>query len=255
MLYTISQLTQAASTRCGRVYAQSSTTAARCAEQKTVLDVLHECHSIPCSRFTVLPGFHTVCQQGLQACRLSRRSLLAFACRALSCAIELLAQFHLHGPAGATALRTTWLLRETLCVKDEILKKLEGQQNITFNLDAWTDNAGHSVYACNIVFSDRQIAQWACEDKSSESHTAEYLAGDAHETNQFWARVTVILLCDSLAIQLYCGILRADLIMKWITEIGRERVGGLVTDNAANIKKARELTVAAEGFTHILEMR
>ena len=43
--------------------------------------------------------------------------------------------------------------------------------------------------------------------------------------------------------------------MKWITEIGKERVGGLVTDNAANIKKARELTVAAEGFTHILEMR
>ena len=44
-------------------------------------------------------------------------------------------------------------------------------------------------------------------------------------------------------------------MLKEISEIGPERVGGLVTDNAANIKEGRELTVATEGFTHILEMR
>ena len=44
-------------------------------------------------------------------------------------------------------------------------------------------------------------------------------------------------------------------MVKWIGEIGPERVIGLVTDNAANIRLGRELTVATEGFTHILEMR
>jgi hypothetical protein len=49
--------------------------------------------------------------------------------------------------------------------------------------------------------------------------------------------------------------LHADLMLKWISEIGPERVGGLIADNAANIKKGRELTVLTDGFTHILEMR
>ena len=49
--------------------------------------------------------------------------------------------------------------------------------------------------------------------------------------------------------------LHADLILKWIGEIGPQRVGGLVTDNAANVKKARALVVATEDFTHILEVR
>ena len=44
-------------------------------------------------------------------------------------------------------------------------------------------------------------------------------------------------------------------MLKWLGEIGAKRVGGLITDNAANIRLARELTVATEGFTHILQMR
>ena len=68
-----------------------------------------------------------------------------------------------------------------MCVKAEIMEKLKGEQNITVNLDGWTDNQGHSIYTCNIVFSDRQIAQWACEDVSSESHTGEYLRGILHK--------------------------------------------------------------------------
>ena len=84
------------------------------------------------------------------------------------------------GSAGFSTLRTTLLLREFMCVKAEIQEKLKGQQNITVNLDGWTDNRGHSVYTCNIVFPDRQIAQWACEDVSAESHTGEFLRGDGH---------------------------------------------------------------------------
>ena len=44
-------------------------------------------------------------------------------------------------------------------------------------------------------------------------------------------------------------------MLEWITEIGPERVGGLITDNAANIKLGRELTVLTYGFTNILERR
>ncbi|CAK0733675.1 hypothetical protein CVIRNUC_000314 [Coccomyxa viridis] len=125
-------------------------------------------------------------------------------------------------PAGFTMLRTTLLLREFMCVKAEIQEELRDQQNITENLDSWTDNRGHSVYTSNIVFPDRQIAQWACEDVSPESHTGEFLR---------------------------------DLTLKYIKEIGRELVGALVTDDAANIKKGRRLVVETPGCTHILEMR
>ena len=43
--------------------------------------------------------------------------------------------------------------------------------------------------------------------------------------------------------------------LKYIKEIGRELVGALVTDDAANIKKGRRLVVETPGCTHILEMR
>ncbi len=49
--------------------------------------------------------------------------------------------------------------------------------------------------------------------------------------------------------------MHADLMLKWIGEMGTKRVGGLVNNNAANISLARELTAATEGFTHILQTR
>jgi hypothetical protein len=61
------------------------------------------------------------------------------------------------GSAGARKLRTTLLVQEGMCVKAEILEKLKEQQNITVNLDGWTDNQGHSVYTCNIVL-DRLLS-------------------------------------------------------------------------------------------------
>ncbi len=156
---------------------------------------------------------------------------------------------------GASTLRTTLLLQESMSVKADILEKLKEQQNITVNLDGWTDNQGHSVYTCNIVFPDRQIAQWACEDLSADSHTGKYLRGNIHEVYLPW-QGTAIHFCNvSAALRMRYVCLHADLMVKWIGEIGPERVGGLVTDNAANIRLGRELTVATEGFTHILEMR
>ena len=109
------------------------------------------------------------------------------------------------GSAGATKLRTTLLVQEGMCVKAEILEKLKEQQNITVNLDGWTDNQGHSVYTCNIVFPDRQIAQWACEDLSADSHTGEYLRGNIHEAYlplQFKAQLYIYAMCQLLYV---CG--------------------------------------------------
>ena len=44
------------------------------------------------------------------------------------------------------------------------------------------------------------------------------------------------------------------MMFKWSTEIGPERVGGLITLIAAVINLGRELSVLADGLTHILEM-
>ena len=68
-----------------------------------------------------------------------------------------------------------------MCIKKEIEEKLKDQQNIAVNVDGWTDNQGHSVYTCNIVFADRTIAQWACEDLSADQHTGEYLRVNLHK--------------------------------------------------------------------------
>lgn len=46
-----------------------------------------------------------------------------------------------------------------------------------------------------------------------------------------------------------------DAIKRWITEIGVDKVGALVTDNAAAMRLARQLVTGTEGFEHILEMR
>lgn len=40
-----------------------------------------------------------------------------------------------------------------------------------------------------------------------------------------------------------------------IDRVGRENVAALVTDNASNMRKARQLLVAMAGYTHIIELR
>lgn len=79
--------------------------------------------------------------------------------------------------AGSSLLRTTLLREEYLAVRAEIDQKLEKAHNVTVNLDGWTDNSKHSVYICNIIFPDRTIAQWDCQDLSAEAHTADFLTG------------------------------------------------------------------------------
>lgn len=43
----------------------------------------------------------------------------------------------------------------------------------------------------------------------------------------------------------------ADKLMEWIKDIGPRRVGAICTDNAANMKKARQIVVDTPEFHHI----
>lgn len=53
--------------------------------------------------------------------------------------------------------------------------------------------------------------------------------------------------------------LAADVCKKWINQTGKDKVGAICTDDAANMRKARYLlthdTEEFQGFPHILEYR
>jgi hypothetical protein len=51
------------------------------------------------------------------------------------------------------------------------------------------------------------------------------------------------------------GFLRAAVFIEWLTVIGPERVAALVTDQAANMKAARDIVTNTAGFVHILGLR
>lgn len=82
-----------------------------------------------------------------------------------------------HLLAGSTQLKTTMLQDDYAYVITSIREKVAAATNITVNLDGWSDNTGHSVYACNVIFSDRTMAQFAVEDFSDDSHTGAFIAG------------------------------------------------------------------------------
>jgi hypothetical protein len=74
------------------------------------------------------------------------------------------------------------LREEFIAVRGMIQEKIEKEHNLTVNLDGWTDNAKHSVYTCNVIFSDRSMAQYDCLDLSDDAHTADRLTGTLLES-------------------------------------------------------------------------
>jgi hypothetical protein len=46
--------------------------------------------------------------------------------------------------------------------------------------------------------------------------------------------------------------MHADLLKGCCDEVGQSKVVAVVTDNASSMRKARELLVATEGYTHIM---
>lgn len=45
---------------------------------------------------------------------------------------------------------------------------------------------------------------------------------------------------------------RADAIMSFIKEISKEKAGAFCTDNASNLRLARSIAAATEGYKHIV---
>jgi hypothetical protein len=47
----------------------------------------------------------------------------------------------------------------------------------------------------------------------------------------------------------------SGVFIEWLKQVGPERVVALVSDQAANMKAAREIVTTTQGFVHILSIR
>lgn len=99
----------------------------------------------------------------------------------------------------------TLFWEETARVVHSIDNDLKQDRNLTLAVDGWTDY-GKSLYAYVIITSDRRIYLHSVKDFSDQSHTADFLTTET---------------------------------LKILKDIGEEKVGAFVTDNAANMKKLR----------------
>jgi hypothetical protein len=50
--------------------------------------------------------------------------------------------------------------------------------NITINMDGWSNTRMESWYGCNIITSARKVYVIALDDLSAESHTGDFLEGE-----------------------------------------------------------------------------
>lgn len=106
----------------------------------------------------------------------------------------------------------------------------DDQYGITLMCDGWSTMTMQSVVSSNLVLSNRQSVLWSTEDLSGMSHTGENMAEHIMQT--------------ILAVE-----------MDRAGQRGPFKIVMLTTDNAANMKKARQLVVSTPGFGHIVEFR
>eukprot|EP00775_Hariotina_reticulata_P003312 gene3312-3588_t len=124
---------------------------------------------------------------------------------------------------SSTTFRGPLLTKEFLAVKAKLKEKIQASENLTLTVDGWTNARKQSVLAFVLLFPDRTSMLLETKELSAESHTAETIA---------------------------------DLIIKVISAHGiRQKLALLVTDNAANMLKARQIVVQTDGLLHVLEMR
>ncbi|GBC53617.1 ribonuclease H-like domain-containing protein [Rhizophagus irregularis DAOM 181602=DAOM 197198] len=112
------------------------------------------------------------------------------------------------------------LSEETSRINKKVDVIIKNSSNLTLALDGWTSPTGTSIYNYIILTPDREQYLYALHDYSSDHHTGEFLAN---------------------------GI--ADVIEK----IGPKKITALVTDNAANCVKARE--IISSQYPNIINIR
>ncbi|CAB5366112.1 unnamed protein product [Rhizophagus irregularis] len=123
-------------------------------------------------------------------------------------------------PPTSELLSGKLLNQETARINDKIKEIIKNSENLTLALDGWTNPNGVSVYNYVILTPDREQYLYALHDYSGDHHTGDFLA----------SQIT-------------------DIIKK----IGPEKVSALVTDNAANCVKARE--IVTNQFPNIIDLR
>lgn len=131
-----------------------------------------------------------------------------------------------YNPLSARTVSSTAMEKEFYIVRAALRKKINESDVVNLLLDGWTDIQFRSIYAFIISFpEDGKEYLFDVKDISLEHHTGEYLA-------------TLI-----------------ESVIHDIELCGRRIVHSVVTDNAANVKLARETVARKNGFQHIFCLR
>jgi hypothetical protein len=120
---------------------------------------------------------------------------------------------------SATRISDSLFWDEAARVTRKTMTEIKQNRNLTIALDGWTDR-GKSLYAFNVMTSDRRVYLYALLDFSEEKHTADFLGVET---------------------------------LKIIEAIGVERIAAIVTDNAANMRKLRQKV--HEKYKTIVDLR
>jgi len=122
-------------------------------------------------------------------------------------------------PPSKTQISETLFWEETARVVRNTENELTQDHKLTLAVDGWTDFV-KSLYAFNIITSDRRVYLHSLKDYSDQRHTAAFLTSE---------------------------------VIKVIEELGKENIAALVTDDAANMKAMRaEVSVK---FPNIIGLR
>ncbi|CAB4475494.1 unnamed protein product [Rhizophagus irregularis] len=113
-----------------------------------------------------------------------------------------------------------FLNQETARINKKVKKIIEDSENLTLAIDGWTSLSGASIYNYIILTPDREQYLYSLNDYSSDHHTEEFLPSE---------------------------------ITNIIGKIGSKKITALVTDNAANCVKAREIVTSQ--FSNIIDLR
>lgn len=81
-------------------------------------------------------------------------------------------------PAGSDSMRNRVLVTQHAQAHQLLLERIQEEEDITVNLDMWTNAAKRSVVACNLSFTDGTTLMLEAKDVSDDSHTADFIAGE-----------------------------------------------------------------------------
>ena len=114
-----------------------------------------------------------------------------------------------------------------------------------------------SLYGFVAILSGRVTHLLGLQDFSLDSHTAQFLAGNY---KQYFIEGIYAGFQDSIwnALSKNRGLSFLDcagVIKTHLDPIGAKKVVCLVTDNAANIKAARQLVISDSKYSHIISIR